>query len=69
VKFSPDKKILASCSKDKKVKLWETENYECIKTFDDHESSVNSICFDKKNNYLASGSKDNKIIIWELENY
>ena len=58
-------KILASCSLDKKIKLFNIKEtqYEIIQTIDLHSDWVMKI-LELSNNYFVSGSKDKKIIFY-----
>ena len=58
-------KILASCSLDKTIKLFNIKEtqYEIIQTIDLHSDWVMKI-LELSNNYFVSGSKDKKIIFY-----
>ena len=46
--FNYESKLLASCGKDRKIKLWETSDFADKKEAEllDHKSDVNSVNFD-----------------------
>ena len=57
---------IVSCSLDKKIKLWNLETNECLRTFNGHTQAVRSleISFDKSN--LYSGSSDKTLRVWVI---
>ena len=59
---------IISVSMDKKIKIWDFETSECLKTLNEHQSSVLSILL-IPNNKLISGSEDQSIKIWDLNSY
>eukprot|EP01084_Bolivina_argentea_P147582 258180_1 len=62
--------ILASCSYDKQLIIWERQNgQKWIKTFSDHfESSVNTLQFYPSQLELIAGSSDGSIKIYSRKN-
>ncbi|WP_016952075.1 caspase family protein [Anabaena sp. PCC 7108] len=66
VSFSNDGKILATASADKTVKIWNSQNYQLLKTITGHQNRVTSISFSPDNQMLASGSADKTIKLWRL---
>ncbi|RLV89051.1 putative cytosolic iron-sulfur protein assembly protein 1 [Spathaspora sp. JA1] len=61
--------LLASCSRDKTVWIWETdqetlEEFECIAVLNDHEHDVKYVCWHPTRNILASCSYDDTIRIY-----
>ncbi len=58
---------LASGSKDKTIKIWNTINLTLIDTLYGHTESVRCLIY-INNNRLASGSVDKTIIIWNISN-
>ena len=61
--------ILASCSADLSIKIWDPSNYKHIRTLTGHEHTVSSVAFsDSKPNILYSVSRDKTIKIWDLVN-
>lgn len=65
-----DQDMFASCSTDKKIKIWSFNNKNSSLTIEGHLKGVISIAFcpmqDKP--YLASGSDDKTIKIWDYTN-
>ena len=70
VSFSKDGRYLASGSKDATIKIWDLEKDEkdkCIKTFDEHQKQVKSVCFSPlSEELLVSGSSDSNIMLWNV---
>src|SRR5262249_42601209 len=65
VAFSPDGKVLASCSRDKTVKLWDVATGDLKKTLTEHTADVYDVTFSPKGDLLASAGKDKTIKLWD----
>ena len=61
VAFSPDGKVLASCGRDKTVKLWNVATGELLKTLTEHTGDVYHVTFSRKGDLLASAGRDKMI--------
>ena len=53
--YSPDNKIICSCSDDKTIKVWNALTGECNKTLKYNSAEVYCIAFSKNGKYLVSG--------------
>lgn len=60
--------LLASCSSDLKIKLWDPANdYNNIRTLPGHDHSVSAVRFiPSSGNLLVSASRDKTIKIWDI---
>jgi U3 small nucleolar RNA-associated protein 13 len=67
INFSPYAKILASCSTDKLIKIWNLVDYTCLNTFEGHLSSVLKIDWIYRGTHLISGGGDGLIKLWNIK--
>ncbi len=65
--YSPAGNFLAAGSDDKKVWLWETENYELLFALEGHQGYINGVVFSSDESVLISGSDDATVGIWDLQ--
>ncbi len=66
ITFSPDGQIIASGSRDRKIKLW-SQNGTLLKTLEGHRSGILSVRFSPDGTTLASGSRDQTIKLWSRD--
>ncbi|RKU24003.1 hypothetical protein C6503_01930 [Candidatus Poribacteria bacterium] len=65
--FSSDRKILASGSEDKAVRLWDTEKRLKIATLKGHEASVTALAFSPDGKTIATGDAGKVIKLWDVD--
>ena len=63
--FSPNGTKLASGSKDKTVRLWDTFTNDELATLRKHTDSIKALAFSPDGKMLASGSADKTVQIWD----
>ncbi|KAL7751856.1 HIR complex subunit [Sorochytrium milnesiophthora] len=66
--WSPDNRLLASCSLDNAVAIWSGTTFERVATFT-HDSFVKGLSFDPAGKYLVSQSDDGSATIWDAEKW
>ena len=57
---------IASCSWDKKIKLWNLETNECLRTFTGHTNSVACLEISPDKSTLYSGSLNETVRVWDI---
>ncbi|MEW5872855.1 MAG: pentapeptide repeat-containing protein [Chloroflexota bacterium] len=68
VAISPDGRLLASASRDKLVRLWESSSGRELHSLRGHTDDVNDLAFSPDGQLLASASDDKTIRLWNVEN-
>jgi len=64
--LSPDGKLLATCSYDRKILVWNAETGELVRTFEGHNGAVYDIAFHPNGKILASASADDTCKLWHI---
>ena len=67
--FHPVYTVIASCSEDATIKIWDMDTNKILTTLKGHTSRINDICFDEDGSFLASCSNDLSIKIWDMNKY
>ncbi|XP_020620919.1 dynein assembly factor with WDR repeat domains 1-like, partial [Orbicella faveolata] len=65
--FSHNEQLLATCSKDQLVRLWNISNWQKICEMAGHESEIRMVSFSPEDKFLASGALDQTICIWDCD--
>jgi WD40 repeat protein len=65
--LSSDGSLLATASRDKSAKIWETTHGFEIRTFLGHEHTVNAVDFSNDRRWLATSSADRTAKIWDTQ--
>ena len=65
VAFSPDGGLLASCGKDRTVRLWDLASRRNVATLRGHDSEVNVVAFAPDSQTLISCGDDGAIVVWD----
>lgn len=66
VRFGKTERVLATGSSDKTVKLWNLEDFTCIKTFEGHTNSVLRVDFINYGMHLVSTGSDGLVKLWSV---
>lgn len=60
-----DDRYIVSCSKDKTIKIWETNTGQLVRTISAHRGPVNAVQL--RGNKIVSASGDGLIKMWNVE--
>jgi len=68
IQWSPTKAdLIATCSADRTIKLWDLKNKKAIASWEAHDSDVNVLSWNPCVSYLlASGSDSGNFRVWDL---
>ena len=67
VRFGRTERVLATGSSDKTVKLWNLEDFTCVKTFEGHTNSVLRVDFINHGMHLVSTGSDGLVKLWSVK--
>ncbi|KAK1925406.1 WD40-repeat-containing domain protein [Papiliotrema laurentii] len=57
---------VATGSRDKSIRIWETSSGQCLRTFSGHDNWIRALVFHPSGKYLLSASDDKTMRIWDL---
>ncbi|GAA6616073.1 hypothetical protein NUACC26_018720 [Scytonema sp. NUACC26] len=69
VAFSPDGQYIVSGSRDRKVRLWNTQGNPILQPLQGHENDVTSVAFSPDGQYIISGSSDGTVRLWDIHSH
>jgi len=64
--FSPDSRLLATCSQDSTVRLWQVPSGAC-RELTGHTDEVFAVAFHPDGTRLATGGRDGAVWLWDLK--
>src|SRR5947199_345591 len=65
--FSPDGRLIATCGKDKAVKLWDAATGKEVRTLAGHTGEVYTPAFLPDGRSLATCGQDGTIRVWDID--
>ncbi|NJN13402.1 MAG: hypothetical protein HC836_45420 [Richelia sp. RM2_1_2] len=68
IKFNPNSLILASGHTSGIVKLWDTNNGQCIQTLGNFGKPIISMAFSHDGKFITYGSYDGTVTVWDIDN-
>ncbi len=66
-RFTPDGSLLATCSYDRQINLWDVASGKLIRTLSGHNGAVFELAFSPDGSLLASASADATAKIWSVK--
>ena len=71
IRFNPKHSLVATASRDKTIKIWNSSNFKLLKVIDYerygcHLNSINDLYWLPDGQHLISCSDDRTLIVWEV---
>ena len=66
VRFGRAERVLATGSGDKTIKLWNLDDFTCVKTFEGHTNSVLRVDFINAGMQMVSAASDGLVKLWNV---
>jgi WD40 repeat protein len=63
---NPKQPLLATCSADNTVRIWNADNFGALKTLTGHTDWVYAVAFSPDGNLIASGAYNGEVKIWKV---
>jgi F-box and WD-40 domain protein 1/11 len=60
-----DESKIITGSRDKTIKIWDLQFYQCVSTLEGHQGSV--LCLQYNDDIIVSGSSDATVIVWDMK--
>lgn len=64
-----ERPILASCSSDATIRIWDVETGKCKEVLREHKGDVICLKFCPKDRFLASGDLDGRLALWTVPKF
>jgi hypothetical protein len=65
-RLSPDEKVLATCSYDRQINLWNPADGKLLRTLTGHNGAVFELAFSKDGTVLVTASADGTVKLWKV---
>ena len=66
VKYHPNAQLIASCSDDTTIRVWDIRDHDCMKVLSEGKTSNSKIQFTRNGKMLISGDEMGNISTWDI---